>query len=186
MNNQSLSRWIWDPEGPALGWTTPIQGRSFPQSDVPMTVAEFIRRLSEENGVQVLINWQDLLIRGVNPELVFLPHSAATSAEMASGAFASLGLEVRQVDATHWWIGQRSTYDRLPVVTWTQPLAGEPEVVTERLKSLLQEIVGADTYRLELDQETRRALVVLPRYLAIQLPKLIEGLSGTDIQEIQP
>ena len=186
VNNQSLSRWIWDPEGPALGWTTPIQGRSFPQSDVPMTVAEFIRRLSEENGVQVLINWQDLLIRGVNPELVFLPHSAATSAEMASGAFASLGLEVRQVDATHWWIGQRSTYDRLPVVTWTQPLAGEPEVVTERLKSLLQEIVGADTYRLELDQETRRALVVLPRYLAIQLPKLIEGLSGTDIQEIQP
>ena len=177
VGSEPLNRWIWNPENPTVGWSEPIKGQSFPQTDTPMSVAEFLRRLTTENGVQALINWEDLAARRVHPEHVFLPHSAATAAETVDEIFTSLGLGARQVDSKHWWIGQDSTYDRLPVVVWTEPLSNASNNAKSLIQERLNQIVTPDSYRLAFDEASRRAFLVLPRYLAAQLPKLLQGVS---------
>lgn len=175
-----LSRWIGTPQDPSSEWTSPTNGKSFLQSDVPITVAEFISRLSDENNVQALINWEDFTARRVEPEYVFMPFSGNGSAEMLDHAFSKFGIEARQVDSTHWWLGQRSTYDRLPVVTWTSPLLPDPQSARDELNSRLSQIVKGNYFRVEVDEVTHRGILVLPRYLAIQLPKITEGLAKSD------
>ena len=177
VDGEPLNRWIWNPESPTVGWGERITGQSFPQTDTPMSVAEFLRRLTTENGVQALIKWEDLAARRVHPEHVFLPHSAATAAETVDEIFTSLGLGARQVDSKHWWIGQDSTYDRLPVVVWTEPLSNASANAKSLIQERLNQIVTPGSYRLAVDESSRRAFLVLPRYLAAQLPKFLQGLS---------
>ena len=173
-----FSRWVLSPENNAISWTTPVNGKSFPQSDLPMTVAEFLLRLSKENGVQTLINWQDFTDRRVNPERVFLPYSGESAAITISKTLEPLGLEARQVDSKHWWIGQRSTYDRLPVVVWTKPLSQDSTLVLQQLQSMLSQTIDASLFRVTFDEVSSRAILVLPRYLAEQLPKFLDGIPG--------
>ena len=141
-----------------------------------MTVAEFLLRLSKENGVQTLINWQDFTDRRVNPERVFLPYSGESAAITISKTLEPLGLEARQVDSKHWWIGQRSTYDRLPVVVWTKPLSQDSTLVLQQLQSMLSQTIDASLFRVTFDEVSSRAILVLPRYLAEQLPKFLDGI----------
>ncbi|MGB1924982.1 MAG: hypothetical protein ACPHL6_00540 [Rubripirellula sp.] len=176
VDDKFLSRWIGSPQNPSSEWVVPVQGTSFAQSDAPITVAEFISRLSDENKVQTLINWADFTARRVDPEYVFMPYSGGGSLEMFQHAFAKFGLEARQVDSNHWWIGQRSTYDRLPVITWTSPLSPDPENAQNELNSRLSQIVTDGFFRVAVDEKTRCGILVLPRYLAKQLPKITEGL----------
>ena len=177
IDDEYLDRWTWNPANQSVGWTEPIEGQSFPQSDTPMSVAEFLRRLTNENGVQALINWEDLAARRVHPEHVFLPHSAATAADTIDEVFTSLGLGARQVDPKHWWIGQNSTYDRLPVVTWTEPLSEASAAEKSQIQERLNQVISPENYRLAIDESTQRAFLVLPRYLAAQLPKFLQGLT---------
>ncbi|MDA9776967.1 hypothetical protein N9D38_00900 [Rubripirellula sp.] len=176
VSNEFLSKWIGSPENPSSTWSLPIDGQSFPQSDVPISIAEFIGRLSNENGVQSLINWEDFTVRLVNPEQVFMPYSGKDAASTFDHAFARFGIEVRQVNPNHWWIGQRSTYDRLPVVSWTDPLSNETKTTQDELRSRLNQIIDPSKYRVAVDAETNRGILILPRYLAEQLPKITEGL----------
>ncbi len=173
--SEKMHRWAWPSDGKNRGWLSQIEGTSFPQADSPMSMAEFLRRISKQNQVQSLINWYDFSARNIYPDKRFLPHSAATSAETLQEVLEPLGLQARQVDANHWWFGRESTYDRLPAIIWTAPMTSNRETFVNQITNLVNQGANSGVFRLEVDPLSNRVLMVLPRYVAHQLPKLLNS-----------
>ncbi|NNE01234.1 MAG: hypothetical protein HKN47_28305, partial [Pirellulaceae bacterium] len=80
-------------------------------------------------------------------------------------------LQVRQVDQSHWWVGTEATYDRFPVVLWTDPLGTAQVPLSERIT----QATGGQS-PMVVDPQTGRALLLLPRFIVRQMPKILEGL----------
>jgi hypothetical protein len=118
-----------------------------------------------------VVNWYDANRRGVGPEQLVLPHAGSDAAATLQETLSRFALQVRQVDAQHWWVGSEVTYDRLPILIWTSPLGDSRDTFTRRLATVMSG-ASRDTFRLTIDEESDRALLLLPRYIAGQLAKI--------------
>ncbi|TWU56854.1 hypothetical protein Poly51_27710 [Rubripirellula tenax] len=168
-----LRRWAhWSVEQDA-DWSVVSQGNPGAQIDVPIAMAGFLKRVARTNDTACLVNWYDANRRGATPERLLLPDARHGLASMLEQTFSPLGLRVRQVDASHWWVGSDVTYDRLSVIAASPPLGDNVGVFVEKVNRIM---AGAtrDHYRVAIDVQSNRALMMLPRYVVRQLPKLIE------------
>ena len=119
-----------------------------------------------------MVNWHDLNRRGLGPETLLLPLMEADAAKTMQRAFGRWNIQVRQVDPQHWWIGSQATYDKLPVVVWTAELGERRAQVVERIKVIIAGNPDEDI-RFAHDSVSDRLLIKMPRYIARQLPKIV-------------
>jgi hypothetical protein len=174
VTDEHLHRWAWLTTDASGEWSPVVGGESLPQLDAPIAMADFVRRIAKQNQVTTLVNWYDFARRSIAPERLFIPHSDVDAGQTLQRALEPLGLQARQVDPSHWWLGRESTYDRLPVIVWTPPLGPQRDRFTQELTNVME---GAtrDAFRLSIDPDTNCALILLPRFVVRQLSKLADG-----------
>ena len=172
-----MHRWAWSSSDPTGEWTPVIGGEAGPQLDTPIAMADFLRRTAKRNGTSILVNWYDFARRSAAPEHLLIPHAEADAGKTLDRLLHPLGLQARQVDSNHWWLGRESTYDRLPAIIWTPPLGNHRERFVEELSNVM---TGAmrDAFRVTIDPQSDRALILLPRFIVRQLAKLADGVAA--------
>jgi hypothetical protein len=177
IDDVTLRRWGWCSNDTTAGWPLLSGGQSLGQPDAPITVAGWIKQMARRNQAAALINWDDFGRRRVSPAHLLVPHAEADAGATLQWALQPLGLQVRQVDSKHWWLGRESTYDRLPVIVWTPALAEHRDRFTTELSEVMQ---GAtrDVFRISIDPQSDRALMLLPRFVVRQLAKLADGVAA--------
>jgi hypothetical protein len=166
-----LRHWARSSENESVQWPMLSQGDAGPQLDTPITIAELLRQSSRRNQARCVVNWHDANRKGVSPQQLVFPSVGVDAATTLDQTLRPLGLQVRRVDEKHWWIGNEATYDRLPVVVWTSPLGESRDTFSQRIAAIMTG-VPRDQFRMTIDEETDRALLLLPRYIVRQLPKI--------------
>lgn len=177
MEETRLRRWARGINDSEAEWTVLSGGDFGPQLDAPMSVAGLMRRTAKRNQATCVFNWQDAVRRGAPPEHLLLPHKEKDAGSTLRNTLAPLGLEVRQVDSKHWWVGTEATYDRLPIFVWTPPLGQARADFVKRMNKVM---AGSSPlqYRLAIDDTSDRALMLLPRFIVRQLPTIIPAVAA--------
>ncbi len=106
-----------------------------------------------------------------------IPFAQADAAATLDATLSPFEIQVRQVDAEHWWVGSESTYDHLPVVVWTSPLGNSRDMFNQRITAVMAANPG-DAFRSTIDEDSDRALLLLPRYIVRQLPKIAASIAS--------
>ena len=106
-----------------------------------------------------------------------IPHVKGDAGAMLGKALQAFPMQTRQVDAKHWWVGTEPTYDRLTAVVWTPPLGESKEDFLQRIDTIMQG-ASAETYRVSYDEVSDRALMLLPRFIVRQLPKIASSVAA--------
>ena len=177
IDDPRLQRWAHSAESHAAGWPLVTAGDAIAQVDAPITFAGFLRRMARRNQAACVVNWYDANRRAAAPEHLVFPHSLADAASTLNQTLSPLDLQVRQVDDQHWWVGTEATYDRLPVVVWTAPLGETRDRFTQSINGIMQG-ASPDVFRITFDPESDRALLLLPRYIVRQLPKITPSIAS--------
>ncbi|MDA8744944.1 hypothetical protein N9N28_09965 [Rubripirellula amarantea] len=154
-------------------WKELEGGKTIPQVDTPIAAAGFLRRSAQATGAVLMVNWHDANRRGMRPNRLVFPIARDDAANTLSSLLDEFSLQVRAVDQNHWWLGSPATYDRLPVIVGSEPMATEADA--RRFQLLMDQIMqnaGRDSYRITFDPESKRYLMLVPRYIARQLPKV--------------
>jgi hypothetical protein len=175
--DERLRHWARSSENEQVEWPVLAQGDPGPQLDAPVTLAELLRKSAKRNQAICVVNWYDANRKGAAPNRLVFPKvdvDAGTTLDRTLGPF---GIQVRSVDATHWWVGSEATYDRLPVVVWTQPLGDGRDAFSRRIDAIMAG-VPRDRFRMTIDQQTGRALLLLPRFIVRQLPKISPAIAA--------
>ena len=177
MEELRFRRWAREINDSQAEWTVLSGGDFGPQLDAPMSVAGLMRRTAKRNRATCVFNWQDAVRRGAPPEHLLLPHNEGDAGNTLRNTLSPLGLEVRQVDSKHWWVGTEATYDRLPIFVWTPPLGQARADFVERMNKVM---AGSSPlqYRLAIDDTSDRALMLLPRFIVRQLPTIIPAVAA--------
>ena len=172
MEEARFRRWAREVNDTGAEWTVLTGGEFGPPLDAPISVAGLLRRTAKMNQAISVFNWHDAVRRGAPPEHLLLPHKEDNAGSTLANTLSPLGLQVRQVDPGHWWVGTEATYDRLPIFVWTPPLGQARAAFVERMKKV---IAGSSPvqYRLAIDETSDRALMLLPRFIVRQLPTII-------------
>lgn len=175
VSDERIGRWVQTDSTPTIEWPKLSGGDPGPTTDTPVTLASFLRRISQANDAVCLVNWYDANRRGIFPERLLLPDVRDDAAATVQRTIAPLGMSIRQVDAGHWWVGSDATYDRLPVVLCSPPLGPARDAFFDQLDRIM---AGGDhqEYRLTYDPVSDRALMLLPRFVVRQLPKVTDRL----------
>ncbi len=171
-------RWAQPASDAILDWPLLVGGNAGPQYDAPLTMAGFLRRTARGNQATCFVNWFDANRRRLSPAQLTMPFTGEPAGEVIADELRPFALQVRQVDANHWWVGTEATYDRFPVIVWTQPLGADQAVLTQRLANAVASTEGSQ-FSMAVDPQTGRALLLLPRYLVRQLPTIQNGLNLT-------
>jgi hypothetical protein len=170
---ERVSRWA-NPASGLRPWTPLTGGTAGPQRDTAITIGQLLREVARENDATCVINWPDARRRQISPQQLVMPHADGDAASMLRATLDPLGLEIREVSPGYWWVGTEATYDRLHVVTWTEPLGETRERFLTRLKTALGD-AGVEDYRIGYDPESDRVLMLLPRFIARQIPAIRGG-----------
>lgn len=166
-------RWQrWASPQPAAEWSRLSAATPPPPTDTPISLATFLLACSRPNGATCLVNWHDLNRWGIGPESLLFPHTKVDAASTLTTALQRWNIEVRRVDQHHWWIGSEATYDRIPILLWTDPMGDRLDMSRQRIASIIDSNPH-DQIRMVYDESSDRMLVRMPRYLALQLPKLL-------------
>tara|TARA_R110002049_G_scaffold4601_5_gene32792 strand:- start:1097080 stop:1098972 length:1893 start_codon:yes stop_codon:yes gene_type:complete len=176
MSDERLSRWSQSAEQRPESWN-PLSGvKSGPQYDAPVAIAEVLRRVARENNASCIVNWHDARRRRVSPEQLTLPFAGTDGGQQLASMLEPFGMQIRKVDKNHWWVGTAATYDRLPLVIWTQPLGETREAFTRQIRNIM---AGADedSFRMAIDPVSDRAMLLLPRFIVRQLPSIQANLA---------
>ena len=171
-----ISRWACASNDPESDWAVLTGGDSGPQVDSPIAIAGFLRRIARLNQATCLFNWYDANRRGATPERLVLPHAGPDAGSTIEGVLKTYGLQVRQTDAGHWWVGSEATYDRLPILVWTPPLGDARDLFVQRIEKIMAG-ASSNVFRLAIDEESDRALLLLPRYIVRQLPTIAPSIA---------
>ncbi|MDG2220711.1 MAG: hypothetical protein P8L85_04990 [Rubripirellula sp.] len=172
----ALSRWASGIEN-SVEWPLVTGGVAGPQADTPITLASLLRRTARRNQSTCIVNWYDAQRRGASPELVMIPHAKENAGAMLGDALKKFPLQARRVDAKHWWVGTEPTYDRLTAVVWTPPLGDSKDEFLKQIETIMQG-ASAETYRAAYDPVSDRALMLLPRFIVRQLPKIASSIAA--------
>ncbi len=172
-----FAHWGQTKEDRPITWEQLSGGDPIAQPITPISIAGLVRRTAKQNQASVVIQWTDAVRRRLSPAHTLIPHAGDDAAKMFDRVFSPFDLQVRKIDEDRWWIGAPATYDRAPIVVWTKPLAEGGKMFEQRVRS----VIGAqDAFRYAFDQESGRALMLLPRYLAGQLPKIEASLAAAN------
>ncbi len=166
-----LSRWTQSAEQQPESWSLLSGGKGGPQYDAPITVAEVLRHVARTNNASCIVNWYDARRRRLSPEQLTMPFAAADAGTELAATLSPFGMHVRKVDENHWWVGTEATYDRLPLLIWTQPLGDRRDSFIRQINEIM---AGADedSFRMAIDSDSNRAILLLPRFVVRQLPKI--------------
>ncbi len=164
-----FGHWAQVSDEHSTEWPILSGGELGEQPASPVSVAGLIRRTSKTNGSSTVVYWADATRRQLSPTTLLLPHARGDAATMLSRVLDDYGLQVRRVDSGRWWIGTAATYDRAKVVVWTKVLGDQAESLQATISGVM---AGRDTFRIALDPDSGRALLLLPRYIVRQLPKI--------------
>ena len=177
MKETRFRRWACEINDSQAEWTVLSGGDSGPQLDAPMSLAELMRRTAKRNQAICVFNWQDAVRRGAPPEHLLLPHNEEDAGSTLRSTLYPLGLQVRQVDSKHWWVGTEATYDRLPIFVWTPPLGQRRADFLQQMNKVMAGLPPLQ-YRLAIDDTSGRALMLLPRFIVRQLPTIIPAITA--------
>lgn len=172
----ALRHWA-GPADQSVEWPVVTGGQAGPQPDSPIAIASLFRRTARLNQSTCIVNWYDAISRGAAPELTMIPHMKEDAASTLQHALEPFELQVRQVDQGHWWVGSAPTYDRLTAVVWTQPLGDSKDTFLQRIENIMQG-ASPDVYRIAYDQASDRVLLLLPRFIVRQLPKITPAIAA--------
>ncbi|MFK8114499.1 MAG: hypothetical protein AB8B91_20025 [Rubripirellula sp.] len=172
-----LRHWALAAERDSVQWPLVKVGMAGPQTDAPIAIAEFLRETARRNGATCVVNWHDSHRQSVTPEKVLFPHNEADPTTTLQSALSRFDLQVRQVDQQRWWVGTEPTYDLLPVVVWTAPLGESRDRFVRQITSIMSG-KPSDPFQIAIDPQSDRALLLLPRYVVRQLPKIIGTLAA--------
>jgi len=172
MEDARFGRWAREVNDTEAEWTVLTGGEFGPPLDAPISVAGLLRRTAKLNQAICVFNWHDAVRRGAPPEHLLLPHKEDNAGSTLGSTLSPLGLQVRQVDTRHWWVGTEATYDRLPIFVWTPPLGQARAGFVERLKKVMAGSLPVQ-FRLAIDETSDRALMLLPRFVVRQLPTIM-------------
>lgn len=175
VSDERIGRWVQTDSTSTIEWPKLSGGDPGPTIDTPVALASFLRRISRANDAVCLVNWYDANRRGIFPERLLLPDVREDADATVQRTIAALGISIRRVDAGHWWVGSDATYDRLPVVLCSPPLGPARDAFFDQLDRIM---AGGDhqEYRLTYDPASDRALMLLPRFVVRQLPKVTDRL----------
>lgn len=171
-------RWAQPASDAVLEWPILSGGSAGPPYDAPLAMAGFLRRTARANQATCFVNWLDANRRRMSPAQLTMPFTEPAAGIVITNELKPFGLQVRKVDANHWWVGTEATYDRFPVIVWTEPLGPDRDVLTQRLTGAVESTDG-ELFRIAIDSQTGCGLLLLPRYLVRQLPKINKGLNLT-------
>lgn len=171
--DNSLSRWA-TPASATQPWKVVEGGDAGPQHDTAVTVAQLLRQVARRNGATLLINWDDALRRQLTPETLVLPYAGDDAGSMLRRVLEPYQLQVREVAPGYWWMGTEATYDRLPVVVWTEALGDQRDGFLRRLGTVMGD-AGSNVYRVSYDADSDRVLLLIPRYILRQLDEIAEA-----------
>lgn len=175
--NQRLRRWAQATEHELVQWPTFAGGSAGPQYDAPITIAGFLRRTARGNRSTCVVNWYDANRRGLTPEKLLIPFAQVDAATTLERELSTFGIQVRQVDDQHWWVGSESTYDHLPVVVWTTSLGNSRDTFSQRIGAVMASN-PSDVFLSAIDDDSDRAILLLPRYIVRQLPKIAPTIAA--------
>jgi len=177
MEEARFRRWGREINNSQAEWTVLSGGDFGPQLDSPISVAGLMRRTAKRNQATCIFNWQDAVRRGAPPEHLLMPHKERDAGSTLQNTLAPLGLQVRQVDSKHWWVGTEATYDRLPIFVWTPPLGQARADFVARMNKVMAGLSPLQS-RFAVDDTSDRALMLLPRFIVRQLPTLIPAVAA--------
>ena len=173
--DRQAGRWLQTQAGSWSEWKLLDGGKSGDQVDTPITMAGMLRQAAMVNDAVCLVNWHDANRRGMRPQRLVMPHSQGNVGAMLSQTLMPWSLQVRAVDPSHWWVGSVATYDRLPVLVQTEPLGHHREDYAQQMVNIMGN-ASRDVYRTAYDPVSDRMLLLLPRFVARQLPKVSKSL----------
>lgn len=156
-----MRRWARSAENQAAQWLLVSGGNPGTQIDTPITIAEFLQRMSKRNQATCVVNWYDANRRAAAPERLVFPHTRDDAATTLNQTLSPFNLQVRKVDDQHWWVGTEATYDRLTSVVWTPPLGESREAFVRSINSIMKG-ASRDVFRLTMDQESGRCCCYCP------------------------
>ena len=177
IDHSRFRRWAQSVSDPRLDWPIVSGGDPGPQFRSPLAFAGLARRIAQKNDSLCFINWFDANRRGLSPKQLVMPNMAADAGQVMRSMLDSFELQARQVDKDHWWIGTESSYDRFPVVVWTSQLGAQSDAFAARLQTACAQ--ASFEMKMSVDPETGCAILLLPRFVVRQLPKLQNGLKLT-------
>ncbi|MGB7323676.1 MAG: hypothetical protein WBD31_02305 [Rubripirellula sp.] len=166
-----LNHWTRTSADQSSDWPIIHDGEPGAQPDTPVSIAGFLRRAARNNQASCLVNWYDANRRRAMPERQLLPDTSDGLAAMLKQALEPMGLHVRQVDAAHWWVGSDASYDRLSVIVASRPL-GEKRILFVQQVQRIMAGSNRNDFRMTIDDESDRAIMMLPRYVVRQLTKV--------------
>ncbi|WDQ15797.1 hypothetical protein [Rhodopirellula sp. P2] len=157
-------------------WPELVKGEPGSQLDTAIAMAGLLRRTARVNGATCIINWTDAQRRRLSPGQLVMAYAGEPGNEVPAGKMLNrtldpMGLQIREVDSSHWWVGTSATYDRLPVVVRSAPLGPRRDDVLHRIRESAR-LVGVGL-AIEHDPVSDGFLAVMPRFLYRQLPKIV-------------
>ncbi|MFG0268249.1 MAG: hypothetical protein ACF8AM_24295, partial [Rhodopirellula sp. JB055] len=163
-------------DGLPPAWPELVEGDPGSQLDTAIAMAGLLRRTARVNQATCVINWTDAQRRRLSPgQLVMAyagePGNKVPAGKMLNRTLDPMGLQIREVDSSHWWVGTSATYDRLPVVVRSEPLGPRRDDVLHRIRESAR-LVGVGL-AIEHDPVSDGFLAVMPRFLYRQLPKIV-------------
>lgn len=170
-----LARWAQPSIRGAVEWPIVTGGKAGPPLDTPISLAGFLRRMARQNRSSCVVNWFDAGRRATAPQHLLLPHVHQDAGTTLEEALTPLGLQARSTTEGDWWVGSESTYDRLNAIVWTEPLGESRESFEQRLNRTMQN-AGQENYRMVVDHQSDRGLIMMPRYIVRQLEKIAPAI----------
>ncbi|WP_146520386.1 hypothetical protein [Stieleria varia] len=178
-----FAKWAQPVESAQADWPVLADQRSGPTLLMPITAIDLLHSVAARNNADCFVNWDDGIRRRFSPIQRVMPFMGddVSAGEALADTLSPFELQVRVVDSDYWWVGSEATYDRLPVVLWTQPLADKDDFVarmraalaSDAASSVATEVNAAIRFDIAVDATTERALMVLPRFMVRQLPKIL-------------
>ncbi|TWU44087.1 hypothetical protein Q31b_16220 [Novipirellula aureliae] len=172
IEEKSFSRWAYFVTSPKADWPVLSDGDLGPPLYAPVTIAGLLRRVSRQNKATCVVNWFDANRRRLSPEQLMMPYAKDNAGEVFRRLLDPFEVQVRVVDEKHWWVGTDASYDRLSTLVWTEPLGEGRDKRLARIKATMAGAT-ADTFRILYDPKSDRAMMMLPRFVVRQMPKIL-------------
>ena len=152
-------------------WPLVSGGKEVPVLDAPHAAASLLKSIASLNGAQLLVGWYDATRLGFYPADPMMPYSRDnTSGAVLAEMLGEPGLQTRIIGPSQWYVCSEASYDRFEVFAWFTIPSGSGEAVRQRLANSL----SADPDSLPVAFTDTTLLVRCPRYLARQMPRIIE------------
>lgn len=180
----AAERWIyrWIPAEAAEGsaengdleglaaWKRVPAGKVLSNADQAEPIERIVRRLAEEVGSSLVVDWTSAWEHGLTPASRVLPwYQGRDRTDILREILQENALVVRDAGQGVWWLGSEEAYEKMPVFA----LLSLPETI-DADDAIDGVAAAADAPREELgywfDPGSRTLLLALPRYVVRGLP----------------